>query len=552
MQTLRDRLDARLDHMAAGSRPTPVNALRAEVLAACRSHAADPTGIFSLTVPTGGGKTLSGMSFALSHAVAKSLRRVIVVVPYTSIIEQNAAIYRDYLGADNVVEHHSNLDDFTESDCNDEQALRRRWACENWDAPVIVTTNVQFFESLFAHKKSRCRKLHNICRSVIVLDEAQSLPIGFLQPVLDALHELATNYGSTVMLCTATQPALGRREALPEGLHPIAEIISNPSQLGDQLRRVSVHWPAADERTPYEELAGQLACHRAVLAVVHRRLDASRLTRLVQERCPGEALFHLSALMCPVHRRETIEAIRGALVTHREQGAACRVVSTQLVEAGVDLDFPVVYRALAGLDSIAQAAGRCNREGLLTRGEVFVFRAETEPPGPTLQRALGQTCSMLEVRSGDLDITDPNVFQEYFRRFYANEELDARAIRRELTQLNFATVGETFRLIEDDYQRAVVIPWDNLARKRIEKVRALDQFKFDGAERRAALRGLQPYTVQIQPRHFDALNARGALEPLLDETVWILNIQLFPNAYNDQLGLVVDDETSADAAALVV
>lgn len=549
MQVLKDRLDEKLDRKSAEAPASVVNLVRASVLAECRASAAKPPGFFSLTVPTGGGKTLSGMSFALNHAVARDLRRVIIVVPYTTIIEQNAAVYRDFLGDHNVVEHHSNLDDFADVEQGNELAIRRRLACENWDAPLIVTTNVQFFESLFANKKSRCRKLHNIARSVVVLDEAQNLPVEFLHPVLEALRELTQNYGCTVVLSTATQPALEKRKTLPTGLENVTEIATSPIELGNQLRRVNLHWPDRDSITTYADLAEGLARRPAVLAVVHRRLDAVALARLVARRCPDEQLFHLSALMCPAHRRETIESIQQQLTLHRHDGRPCRVVSTQLVESGVDLDFPVCYRALAGLDSLAQAAGRCNREGKLAQGEFYVFQAETDPPGPTLKRAIQTTQLMLKLRGGVLDICEPTVFKEYFERFYANEELDSRHILRELSQLNFDTVGQTFRLIEDGYQKPIVIPWDPIARRRIKRLRSIDHAPFAP---RQLLRSLQPYTVQVQPRQFDALRSSGALESFMDETVWVLNAALFPKAYDDQLGLIVDAEHSADVEALVV
>ena len=532
------KLDQRLDNMCSAER-TRVNNLRAVVLADCRARAPDKPGCFSLTVPTGGGKTLSSMAFALRHAVVNGLQRVIVVVPYTSIIEQNAAVYRDVLGEQNVVEHHSNLDDFADLEETDPVAIRRRLACENWDAPVIVTTNVQFLESLFAGKKSRCRKLHNIASSVIVFDEAQNMPIGFLGPILDALRDLTNDYGASVVLSTATQPALKRRKELPAGFEDVREIIADPARLADGLRRTNVDWSAVAAPMLYATVAERLSDHRAVLAIVHRRNDAALLTRLVADQRPGEPLFHLSALMCPVHRREAIERIRHELAAHWQDGRPCRVVATQLVEAGVDLDFPVVYRALAGLDSIAQAAGRCNREGRLKQGQVVIFRAETEPPGPTLKRALGQTGTMLSLHEGKLDITSPAIFEEFFSRFYQNEDKDVRRIRTELEQFNFETAEQKFRLIEDDYQQPIVIPWDATAECRIEELQRADDRPFVP---RDLLRSLQPYVVQVQPDQFAQLIRAGAVESYFDDTIFVLNCRLFPRVYDDLLGLVVNEE----------
>ena len=354
---LKERLDAHMAGLTAGAVATPVNRARADILAACREAASHNPGLFSLTAPTGGGKTLSAMAFALDHAVRHDLRRVIVVVPYTSIIEQNAAAYRHALGVESVLEHHSNLDPEKFSEMHGEEITRKHeLAAENWDLPVIVTTSVQFFESLFSNKRSRCRKLHNVARSVIILDEVQSLPPEFLLAILDALRELPAHYGCSVVLSTATQPALGKREQLPAGLEGVREILPDAPQLAAQLRRVEYEWP--EPETPaveWPDLADELAEHEQVLAVVHKRDDARALARLLEERVPGETVYHLSALMCAKHRLACIETVRDAL----RRGEPCRLISTQLIEAGVDLDFPVVYRALGGLDSIVQAGGRC-------------------------------------------------------------------------------------------------------------------------------------------------------------------------------------------------
>ena len=383
MADLEKRLAERLAQMTQdvavrGEADSQVNRKRAEVLLACLAKAECPPGVFSLTVPTGGGKTLSSLAFALRHAVRHGKRRVIYAIPYTSIIEQTAGIFRSIFGDENVIEHHSNV----EVDDKQETA-RSRLACENWDAPLIVTTNVQLLESLFASRTSRCRKLHNLVGSIVVLDEAQLLPVPYLQPVVDVLRLLVKDYGVTLVLCTATQPTLESRNGFDQARQlrgfaagEIREIVDDVAGLYAALERVKVHLPA-DLKTPcnWDQLAPQIAGHDAVLAVVGRRADARELyTRVMAEDRAG--LWHLSGLMCAQHRSEAIADIKQALVTRRQALAAgqtpapIRVISTQLVEAGVDIDFPVVYRALAGLDSIAQAAGRCNREGRLERGEV--------------------------------------------------------------------------------------------------------------------------------------------------------------------------------------
>ena len=366
-------LDAHMSAVAANAAPTPVNRLRADVLRQCRDKAERAPGVFTLTVPTGGGKTLSGLAFALTHATRHGKRRVIYAIPYTSIIEQTADIFRGIFGEANVVEHHSNAESAPEKETS-----RSRLACENWDAPLVVSTNVQLFESLFARRTSRCRKLHNIVGSVIVLDEAQLLPVEFLQPILDVLRLLVREYGVTLVLCTATQPALTSQESFDprrglRGFKPeeVTEIIDDVPALYTALRRVRVHRPAdLNAKREWRDIAHEIASHEAVLAIVNRRADARDLYRLLRAE-DAEVTWHLSAQMCPQHRSDTIARIKAALDARRNALAAgietkpLRVVSTQLVEAGVDMDFPAVYRAMAGLDSIAQAAGRCNREGRL-------------------------------------------------------------------------------------------------------------------------------------------------------------------------------------------
>ncbi len=329
---------------------TPVNKRRAEILADCGDKSGCKPGFFTLSVPTGGGKTLSSMLFALKHAVTHGMERVIYVIPYTSIIEQNAAVFKDIFGEEKVLEHHSN---FTypgegslesESEYDPEATGRLKLASENWDMPIIATTNVQFFESLFAAKSSRCRKLHNIANSIVVIDEAQMIPTGFLKPCINALVELVANYNTTIVLCTATQPAINR--FLPPDLKPM-EIVSDPDELYRVFQRVKVH---NLEGLSDDVLAERLLSHEQVLCIVNTKKHA----RIILEKIQDEKAFHLSTRMCPVHRSQTLKEIRAKL----KGGEACRVVSTQLIEAGVDVDFPIVYRSSTGVDSIAQSAGR--------------------------------------------------------------------------------------------------------------------------------------------------------------------------------------------------
>jgi len=560
IESLQIKLDATLDHLAAGAPASEVNRERVRILHWCRAAAPQPTGFFTLNVPTGGGKTLASMSFALRHALThrnQPMRRVIVAVPYTSIIEQNAEIYERALGAENVVQHHSNLDDFGDKEESNESTIRRRLACENWDAPVIVTTNVQLFESLFTHKRRRARKLHNIVGSVIILDEAQCVPVGFMALILPMLKDLVENYHCSVVICTATQPAWRKRKCLQCGLpeNLVRQVIPPEARLSwtEALDRVEFQWPQSTARIPYEQLAHELAEHPCVLAIVHRKKDAQWLASRLTILKPNEAVFHLSTNMCPVHRRRTLAEIRIAINLWRETGVPCRVVSTQLVEAGVDLDLPVVYRAMAGLDSIAQAAGRCNREGVLsTKGRVVVFHAETDPPDGHLQHCAEITTQMLAEYDNKLDLRDTRMFEEFFMRLYTRQDLDVKKLLRHVEEMNFETVGTEFRLIEDSQTIPVVVLYDDEARARWRTVRAIAAGQA-GAEvaARVAFRALQPYTVAVWPKGIAALGQ--ALEPLLPESdTKVLDPKLYPASYDSLFGIVTDDEPVIPAHVLTI
>jgi CRISPR-associated endonuclease/helicase Cas3 len=526
---LRRLLEERLQTFEAD---TDVKRLRGYVLDRCLHAAALPPGMFSLTVPTGGGKTLSSMAFALRHAEKHGMRRIIAAIPFTTIIEQNAAVYRGIFGGEAVVEHHSALDEETLESQYGEQELRRRLAAENWDAPIVVTTNVQLFESLFANRPSRCRKLHNIAKSVLILDEVQTLPAGFLRPVLDGLTELASNYGCTVLLSTATQPALTKRAALPDGLDGVREIIPDASDLAARLQRIETSWPSpGDPPITWEALAETVAREPQALVIVHRRRDALELARLLKP----VGRHHLSALMCPVHRLEVLARIRDLLSAHQP----CRLVTTQLIEAGVDIDFPVVFRALAGLDSLVQAAGRCNREGGLRGndgaprfGRFRVFRAPTSPPPGILRRGLEVMEAMLRGRAEIPALGDPDWTDEYFRRLYATVDLDKKAIQLARSELDFATVAEEFQLIEDG-SWPVVVPWnDSEARLAAHR---------DWPTRQSR-RALQPYTVQVYRHDLDALRQQGAAEEVAPG---LFELTLpYRHLYDRDLGLILGAATA--------
>ena len=492
---------------------TPVNTLRADVLRQCRAQAALPAGFFSLTVPTGGGKTLSSLAFALEHAQAHDKRRIIYAIPYTSIIEQTADVFRGVfqaLGNEVLIEHHSQADAAAQ-----DETMRSRLACENWDAPLIVTTNVQLFESLFAAKTSRCRKLHNVVGSVIVLDEAQQLPPAFLQPILDMLNLLVAHYGVTVVLCTATQPALNSTTYFDaskslRGLENVREIIGDPDALFDSLKRVTVQLPP-DWTTPTEwvDIAAQLSAEDCVLAIVNTRKAARELQRLMPD-----GTLHLSALMCGAHRKEVIDQIKQRLKDKRNghDRRPLRVVSTQLVEAGVDIDFPVVYRALAGLDSIAQAAGRCNREGRLAgKGRVVVFVPPERPPLGGLRK--GADACIFTLHDQAHDPLARALFGRYFTEFYHSVDLDSHGIvgllkvetRTLATQ--FRSAAEAFRLIDDKDTAMVVVRYSP---QRDEIAKLLGLLEKEGPQR-WLMRQLQRYTVSIQKRVADKMLVQGGL-----------------------------------------
>lgn len=502
---LKERLDRALAEIAAKAAPTEVNRSRAEVLEDCRRRAGERQGVFTLTVPAGGGKTLASMAFALGHAAAHQLDRVIVVIPYTSIIEQNARVFRRIFGDDVVVEHHSAFDP--------PQEPSRVWlATENWDAPVVVTTSVQFFESLFANRTSAARKLHNLARAVIVFDEVQMFPPPLLVTIVDGLAELASRYRSTLVLTTATQPALGRRRDFPVGFAAAREIVSAPEKHFRSLERVEVRWPPnLTIATSYRDLATQVEQHERALVIVHLRNDARELAALL----PGA--IHLSALMCPRHRTEVLDSIRSRLA----QTGSCRVVATQLVEAGVDIDFPVVFRALGGLDSMAQAAGRCNREGRLVdrqgrprRGLLEVFVAPTPPPVGVLRAALEVTRTILAERAGSADLNDPALFQRYFRRLYFSRNLDQKGIQASREAFQFATVAEKFQMIESGWQKAVIIPYDDEAIEAIATIRRI-ALSADGVHRyRRAARRLQRYSVNVPRGRVGDMVSAGIAEDL--------------------------------------
>lgn len=496
--TLSGQLEAFMASRFRDSLHTSVNLWRRRILQSCQEKASEPPGLFTLTVPTGGGKTLASLSFALRHAAQHGLDRVIYAIPFTSIIEQNAAVFREALGSSGVLEHHSNFEHpYKDEDDLDQLALRLRLSAENWDAPVIATTNVQFFEALFANRSSRCRRLHNIVRSVVILDEAQMIPTGLLRPCLATLWELVANYGTTVVLCTATQPSL--EGLIPKDLNP-REIAPDTPRLFEAFQRVEVHNLG---QLPDTALAELLLAEPQALCIVNTRAHARELYRLISA---NEGAFHLSARMYPAHRTRTLIRIRQALTN----GQVCRVIATQLIEAGVDVDFPAVFRAATGLDSVAQAAGRCNREGRLCGngvpllGRTYVF----EPVGQTLRGWFQLTAAVAHsvLRDGG-DPLAPATINRYFQLLYDLEGtgLDKHAVMRvcedgkhELA-FPFADIAAQFRMI-DDCLVPVVVPCDEVA----------DILPSDHSPHSpGVLRRLQRYVVQVYPHELKALEEAG-------------------------------------------
>ena len=542
LEMLLSKFDEAMDEKMKAAVSTPVNRLRARVLLRCREKAMGEPGLYTLTVPTGGGKTLSSLAFALSHAIHRKKRRIIYAIPYTSIIEQTAEEFRKIFG-DAVLEHHCNLASETDTP-------KSRLATENWDAPLIVTTNVQLFESLFAARTSRCRKLHNVVNSVIILDEAQLLPPEFLQPILDAMRLLIEHYGVTFVLCTATQPALGNctdnfGRTWFRGLESAKEIVPSTDELYRQLERVEIEQPAdLNAHGDWDEIADRIKQHESVLAIVNTRADCREL----QRRMPL-GTKHLSALMCGEHRSHVIKGIKGQLERHEP----VRVVSTQLIEAGVDVDFPVVYRALAGLDSIAQAAGRCNREGKLEgKGQVTVFVAPKESPKGLL-RFGEDACRAILSEHPEKPLT-PELFKRYFTSYYSRvgqDGLDRKGIGKLLTQearqcrIQFRTAAERFQLIDEDGSVSIIVPYVNPddsnrdSRLLIARLRA-------GELHRDLLRQLQRFTVTVRKHDFFTLRDADDIEEIVPD-LWVLKNE---TAYHPTLGLLIGETGNPDPIQL--
>lgn len=520
LSALNSKLVNYLKELSNKAPDTLVNNHRKQILLQCLSAAEQSPGLFSLTVPTGGGKTLSSLAFAMKHAIKYGMKRIIYVIPYTSIIEQNAEVFRGIFGNDIVLEHHSNIE-------INEDDYKSLLATENWDAPLIVTTNVQFFESLFHNRTSRCRKIHNIANSVVILDEAQLLPVSLLKPCMEIIRELANSYKTTIILCTATQPALSKTDEFKNGLENIREIISNPIELYNQFKRVQISCLSKpQERTTDAELVKLILRHHQVLCVVNTRRHAREIYEQIGDK---EGLYHLSALMCPAHRSEVIKKIKDIL----KDNGKCRVISTQLIEAGVDIDFPVVFRSVAGIDSIAQSAGRCNREGKMKSGDVYVFYSEKGLPVGYLRQGAEESESV--IRKYD-DLLSIQAVNEYFLNLYwrNNDNLDKPNIlgrlSEEVANLNFPfrEIAGKFKLI-DNAMESIIIPYNDEAKEIIKQLRYA-QFT------RNLSRKSQRFCVQVYPQILAKLEGIS-IERLKNDFLVLTNEDL----YREDIGLTYDD-----------
>ena len=508
------------------SEDSTVNVIRRCVQEQCIKMSSGETGFYSLTVPTGGGKTLSSLLWAMRHAVCNGQKRIIIAIPYTSIIVQTASVLKSIFGEENVLEHHSQftIDSIIDKDIR----LKAKLASENWDYPIVVTTNVQLFESMFSNKPSDCRKLHNIANSVIILDEVQTLPTDYLQPIVDALKSYQRMFGISVLFTTASQPVLSgliegcNPKAAFQGIDGITEIIPKEYALHDRLRRVCLE--IDNTGSTYDEIADRLSRHDKVLCIVNTRNDA----REIFERLPKEGMtIHLSRMMCPRHVTKAIQEIKQALSDNSE--TVIRVVATQLIEAGVDIDFPVVYRQEAGLDSILQAAGRCNREGKLDMATAYVFSLSVE------HKLYGSIIDANNARLNMVNVNDwfaPETMTEYFRQLYCRKEtFDKKGIKTLLykpAEMCFAEAAKKFRLIEETGKTVYVNMDDSLE--------LIERLKSDGITY-SLMKELSQYSVNIHERDFQKLNSYEAIEEVI-EGIYVVKDRA---QYDENIGLRLDN-----------
>lgn len=541
------RLMAYLQEIRQSSKADPaVRSLRDDLMQACLEAATRPRGLYTLTAPTGSGKTLAMAAFALRHAARNALHRIIVVLPFLTLIEQTARVYDQILGGSRssalpyVLEDHSLVETGDDSSSGYE-GVQARLLAENWDSPVIVTTSVRFFESLFANRPAACRKLHNIADSVVLFDEVQTLPSDLVVPTLATLSHLQAAFGCTVVLSTATQPAF---ESLSErvgkyvpGGWQVQEIAPPDLKLFQRVRRIRAHWPKEGETTTLEDIAQAMLREPAAMVIVNLKRHARALYELIAAR-NSDGLYHLSTSMCPAHRSDILNEVKSRLAN----GQPCRLVATQCVEAGVDLDFPVVYRSWAPLEALAQAAGRCNREGRVAEGEYHVFLPpvdEEKYPGSSYQMAAAAVKQLLRKHGGQVDLEDPAVCGEYYRLFYEMAAVGEanREFMEHLTTLDFVGVARLYRLIKNDTV-SVLVPY---AARLAEYHDLCTAARLEGVTGQW-FRKARPLSISIyRPRPGD--NVSDWLEPVKrfeEDTGWY--IYLRESHYSSALGLVESTE----------
>jgi CRISPR-associated endonuclease/helicase Cas3 len=508
-----------------------LNRLRADILYHVRGKAHEPAGLFTLTVPTGGGKTLASLGFALDHAKAHDLRRIVYAIPFTSIIDQNAAVFRKVLGDDYVLEHHSSIDEDTFNPR--EQRDKLKLAMEDWAAPIVVTTNVQLFESLFANRPSHCRKLHNLSNSILILDEAQTLPLKFLRPCMAALDELARHYRATIILCTATQPALDKRDFKHGGLELAGrELAPDPALLAQTLKRVKI---TTGHVLDDDALIKALFEQSQALVIVNSRKHALNLYKMAKQ-CGLDGVIHLTTRQYAAERRKILDRVRQTL----EDEKPCRLIATSLVEAGVDIDFPRVWRAEAGLDQIAQAAGRCNREGKrpLEDSIVTIFKAKDHPPPREIVQL---AADFTRIADGFDDLLSPEAMTAYFKEVYwrkGAEQLDEKKILSQFnvsagqTLFNYKTAAQDFQMIESGLLPVII--------NETEAVQTiLDRLNFQDASPGKAARDLQAYIVQVPPKDLNIMRANGRVT-FIRPDLWgnQFTVLADPSLYQPDVGLV--------------
>ncbi|MES0855069.1 CRISPR-associated helicase Cas3' [Geobacillus sp. G4] len=494
---------------------TAVNRMRREVYEECVRAAAKQQGVYRLTVPTGGGKTRSSLAFALKHAVEHGLDRVIVAIPYTSIIEQTADVYRGIFGNDAVLEHHSQIEVDDEKEKEDERLIQHRLSAENWDAPLIVTTTVQLFDSLFSNRPSKVRKLHNLSRSVIILDEVQALPAELLKPTLDALAMLVRHCQTTVVLSSATQPFFEESRFLDVFSQiEVKEILPLPivNRHFQQMQRVDYEIWKSPVSLP--QLVRFIREQKQLLVVFNTRKEAKECVELLQE---DDGVFHLSTLLCSAHRRRILEEVRERL----KKNQPVRLISTQVVEAGVDLDFPIVMRQMGPLDRIVQAAGRCNREGKMDKGKVIIFETEDMPSPRGSYRTAMETARFLLAQRHPNDLHNPNIFREYFRRLFASVDVDSKNIQKDREMLDYPLVAEKYRLIDQDTV-SVIVPYEEAS----EYLRM-----WESSPSRYSFRRLQPYMVQLYRFEAEKKEKDGWLREVAD------NVYEWLGDYDERIGI---------------